>query len=118
MPFIFESDKKAAAYDVLIEKLKPLEPDAVRDRVVKKISNLRSTFPKELKKVNDSKRSSAGSDDVYVPSLWYFYELMFLVDQETPDTSESTFAVDNAVDNENSQDSVNERVLYSDVIFI
>ncbi|KAL4104010.1 hypothetical protein QTP88_019323 [Uroleucon formosanum] len=98
--------KKAAAYDILIEKLKPLEPDAVRDSVVKKINNLRSTFRKELKKVNDSKRSGAGSDDVYVPSLWYFNELMFLVDQETPDTSESTFAVDNAVDNENSQESM------------
>lgn len=110
--------KKAAAYDILIEKLKPLEPDAVRDSVVKKINNLRSTFRKELKKVNDSKRSGAGSDDVYVPSLWYFNELMFLVDQETPDTSESTFAVDNAVDNENSQESVSERVLYYVVIFI
>jgi CO dehydrogenase/acetyl-CoA synthase gamma subunit (corrinoid Fe-S protein) len=109
--------KKAAAYNVLIEKLKPLEPDAVRDSV-KKINNLRSTFRKELKKVNDSKRSSAGSDDVYVPSLWYFNELMFLVDQETPDTSELTFAVDNAVDNENGQNSVSERALYSVFIFI
>jgi hypothetical protein len=31
---------KAAAYDVFIEKLKPLEPDATRDSVVKKINNL------------------------------------------------------------------------------
>jgi hypothetical protein len=29
--------KKAAAYDVLIEKLKPLEPDATRDSEVKEI---------------------------------------------------------------------------------
>lgn len=86
-----------------------MEPDAVRDSVVKKINNLRSTFRKELKKVNDSKRSGAGSDDIYVPSLWYFNNLMFLVDQETPDTSESTF---NAVDNENNQDSVSGWALY------
>lgn len=101
--------KKSATYDVLIEKLKPMEPDAVRDSVVRKINNLRSTFRKELKKVNDSKRSGAGSDDIYVPSLWYFNNLMFLVDQETPDTSESTF---NAVDNENNQDSVSGWALY------
>ncbi|PNF27251.1 hypothetical protein B7P43_G05318, partial [Cryptotermes secundus] len=56
--------KKAAAYDVLIEKLKPLEPDATRDSVVKKINNLRSVFRKELKKVNESKKSGASANDV------------------------------------------------------
>ncbi|KAG8238136.1 hypothetical protein J437_LFUL017297 [Ladona fulva] len=73
--------KKAAAYDVLIEKLKPLEHDATRDSVVKKINNLRSVFRKELKKinnlrsvfrkelkkVNESKKSGASANDVYVP---------------------------------------------------
>lgn len=90
--------KKAAAYDVLIDKLKPMEPDATRDSVVKKINNLRSTFRKELKKVNDSKRSGAGTDEVYIPTLWYFKDLMFLVDHETPDPSESTL--------ESNEDSV------------
>jgi hypothetical protein len=79
--------QKAAAYDTLIEKLKVLEPDASRESVVKKINNLRSTFRKELKKVNDSKRSGTSADDLYVPSLWYYNELLFLVDQETPDRS-------------------------------
>jgi hypothetical protein len=82
--------KKAAAYDTLIEKLKVLEPDASRESVVKKINNLRSTFRKELKKVNDSKRSGTSADDLYIPSLWYYNELLFLVDQETPDKSLST----------------------------
>jgi hypothetical protein len=82
--------KKAAAYDNLIEKLKVLEPDASRESVVKKINNLRSTFRKELKKVNDSKRSGTSADDLYVPSLWYYNELLFLVGQETPDKSLST----------------------------
>jgi hypothetical protein len=82
--------KKAAAYDTLIEKLKVLEPDASRESVVKKINNLRSAFRKELKKVNDSKRSGTSADDLYVPSLWYYNELLFLVDQETPDKSSST----------------------------
>ena len=90
--------KKAAAYDILIEKLKAIEPDATRDSVVKKINNLRSTFRKELKKVNNSRRLGAGSDDVYVPSLWYFNDLMFLVDQEIADPSESTLDInDNSV---------------------
>lgn len=93
--------KKAAAYDVLIEKLKPLEPAANRESVVKKINNIRSVFRKELKKVNDSKRSGASEEQVYVPSLWYFSELMFLVDQETPDASDSTIEQTND-SNENS----------------
>ena len=82
--------KKAAAYDTLIEKLKVLEPDASQESVVKKINNLRSTFRKEVKKMNDSTHSgTSADDDLYFPSLWY-YELLFLVDQETPDKSLST----------------------------
>jgi hypothetical protein len=82
--------KKAAAYDNLIVKLKVLEPNASRESVVKKINNLRSTFRKELKKVNDSKRSGTSADDLYVPTLWCYNELLFLVDQETPNKSLST----------------------------
>jgi hypothetical protein len=82
--------KKAVAYDNLIEKLKVLEPDASRGSVVKKINTLRSTFRKELKKVNNSKRSGTSANNLYIPSLWYYNELLFLVDQETPDKSLST----------------------------
>jgi hypothetical protein len=100
--------KKAAAYDTLIEKLKVMEPDASRESVVKKINNLRSAFRKELKKVNDSKRSGTPADDLYVPSLWYYNELLFLVDHETPDKSLSTLIGLPAEedDDENSQCTV------------
>jgi hypothetical protein len=54
---------------------------------VKKINNLPSTFRKELKKVNNSKWSGTSVNDLYVPSQWYYNELLFLVDQETPDKS-------------------------------
>ncbi len=74
----------------LIEKQKITEPDAVRESAMKKTNNLRSTFRRELQKINDSKRSGAGRVDIYVPSLWYFNDLIFLVDHETPDRSEST----------------------------
>jgi len=55
--------------------------------VVKKLNNLRSTFRKELKKVNNSKQSGTSADDLYIPSLLYYNELMVLVNQETPDKS-------------------------------
>jgi hypothetical protein len=31
-----------------------------------------------------SKISGAGADDIYRPNLWYFNDLLFLEDQETP----------------------------------
>jgi len=76
--------KKNLAYEHLATKLKEFDPDANKEKVVKKINSLRSCFRKELKKVNDLKTSGAGADDTYTPSLWYFQELLFLADQEVP----------------------------------
>jgi len=75
--------KKNLAYEHLTTKLKELDPDANKEKVVKKINSLSSCFRKELKKVNYSKTSGAGADDTYTPSLWYFQEL-FLTDQGVP----------------------------------
>ena len=51
--------KKNLAYEHLARKLKEIDPDANKEKVVKKINSLRSCFRKELKKVNDSKTSGA-----------------------------------------------------------
>jgi len=72
--------KKNLAYEHLTTKLKEIDPDANKEKGVKKINSLRSCFRKELKTVNDSKTSGAGADDTYIPSLWYFQELLFLTD--------------------------------------
>lgn len=76
--------KRDAAYKILQEKLKEVDPDANKDCVIKKINNMRSSFRKELKKVKDSMKTGSGSDEVYQPKLWYYDSLMFLTDQETP----------------------------------
>ncbi|KAK3880948.1 hypothetical protein Pcinc_014598 [Petrolisthes cinctipes] len=52
--------------------------------VAKKMNNLRSAFRKEHKKDISSLRSGASADDVYQPSVWYYEQLLFLQDQETP----------------------------------
>ncbi|PZC70968.1 hypothetical protein B5X24_HaOG214512 [Helicoverpa armigera] len=57
-------DKKEAAYKLLIEKLRIIEPDANKDVVVKKINNLRSNVRKEKKKYEQSLKSGASADDV------------------------------------------------------
>ncbi|CAH2015595.1 unnamed protein product [Acanthoscelides obtectus] len=52
-----------------------------------------------IKKVLDSERSGVGTDDVYVPHLWYFELLSFLRDQESPRTSVSNMEDDNETQN-------------------
>lgn len=84
-------DKKDIAYTDLLDVVKKFDPQATKDTVVKKINNLRSAFRKELKKVNFAQRSGWGT---YVPRLWYYSDLLFLVDQEealegTPNVEES-----------------------------
>lgn len=66
---------------------KTIHPEANRDFVVKKIQSLRGSFRKEVKKVEDSKRSGASAEDIYVPLLWYYDLLLFTQDQEIPTKS-------------------------------
>lgn len=85
-----------AAYKRLTNKLMEIDETAKRDSVVKKINSLRTNIRKEQKKIEDSKRSGAGIDDIYTPSLWYFYLFDFLGDQDTPRNSSSN--LDNDTD--------------------
>lgn len=83
-------DKKKCAYDKLLVVYKLLKPEATEEDVKKKINTLRSNFRKELKKIYESKRSGAGTDDIYQPSTWLFEELTFLADLEKPVDSMSS----------------------------
>lgn len=84
-----DRNAKNKAYEVLIEKLKEKCPEANKDMVIKKLNNMRTVFRKELKKVEASKKSGTGTDDVYEPSLWYYHLLSFLNESETPRPSVS-----------------------------
>ncbi|PIO12537.1 hypothetical protein AB205_0073970 [Aquarana catesbeiana] len=61
-----------------------------------KIGSLRSTYNRERKKVQDSQRSGASADDVYVPRLWYYNILHFLSDQTEPRSLLSTLPLTSA----------------------
>lgn len=74
-------------------KLQPCKkPDFARDSVVKKIN---SAFRKELKKVNDLKKSGNTTDYMYVPSLWYVSGTDLSMNEETSDPSNSTTGLGN-----------------------
>ena len=71
----------------MVHFVKEIDSSVNRDSNKKKINALRTNFRKELKKVESSKPSSAGEEDIqyiYVPKLWYYHELTFLRDQELP----------------------------------
>lgn len=80
---------KNAAYNKLVEFCKSINPEANRDYVAKKIQSFRGSFRKEMKKLEDSKRSGAGTDEIFTPTLWYFDLLLFTMDQELPTPSVS-----------------------------
>lgn len=66
---------------------KPYFADANVDWVRKKIANLSTVFLKEHKKIEGSKRSGSASDQVYTPNLWYYNELLFLMEKEPQNQS-------------------------------
>ncbi|PIO29061.1 hypothetical protein AB205_0212620 [Aquarana catesbeiana] len=82
--------KRKAAMEKLLELVKPVYPTADTTYLKAKIGSLRSTYYRERKKVQDSQRSGASADDVYVPRLWYYHSLRFLSDQTEPRPSLST----------------------------
>ncbi|KAJ8952886.1 hypothetical protein NQ318_006502 [Aromia moschata] len=96
---------KDESYQILIEKLRDLIPDADRETAKKKINALRTNYRREIKKIKESQ----GDDDnyTYKPTLWYFGELDFLRDQEI--IVESGNAMIN-FDFDNEKDSYNLQV--------
>ncbi|XP_050665459.1 uncharacterized protein LOC126965743 [Leptidea sinapis] len=108
-------DKKEAAYKLLIEKLREIEPGANKDVVVKKINNLRSNVRKEKKKYEQSLKSGASADDVYRIKLWYYDLFNFIHDQCTPRESSSNLDSDdeNSCEKDNTEDSSNAAEEYS-----
>lgn len=71
-------DKRSIAYEKLINKLKEEVNDATLEHVKRKISSLKTAYRRETKKIQDSKRSGVGVEDIYVPKIWYYSHLSFL----------------------------------------
>ncbi|XP_068082632.1 uncharacterized protein [Anabrus simplex] len=79
--------------DNVREALKEIRPSTTNGDIINKMKSLRTTFVAELNKVNNSKTSGAGMDEVYKPSIWYFEKLMFLKDYVQPRKGTSSAAL-------------------------
>lgn len=88
---------RKTAMEALTNKFKEIEPEVNEEIVKKKINNFRTSYKRELKLVQKSKKSGAGSDEIYVPKLWYYDYLTFLDDQEIPSASTSNLSGEDEV---------------------
>lgn len=80
---------KEKSYAELVKKLKEINESATKEDVIKKINSIRGSFRKEYRKVQQSKKSGAGVEDIYKPNLWYYELVMFLKDEEEVKSSRS-----------------------------
>ncbi|GFS03056.1 hypothetical protein ElyMa_006460500 [Elysia marginata] len=95
--------KKADAYETLLKKYQEHFTTGTLDDLKKKINSLRTNFRNELRKMEKSAKSGAGSEDLYESQAWFVKAMMFLKDQETPATSISTLAENNEEEEEITQ---------------
>ncbi|PIO09155.1 hypothetical protein AB205_0120090, partial [Aquarana catesbeiana] len=65
-------------------------PEAMMEMLLSKIGILRNMYKREHNKIQNSLRSGASADDIYVPRLWYYNKLCFLDDQTEARASLST----------------------------
>ena len=89
-----ERQKRDSAYETLLIKYREYYKEGTKDELKIKLNALRTNFRKELKKINNSQKSEAGTEEVYESSQWCVDALLFLVDQETPAPSTSTIQRD------------------------
>lgn len=70
--------KRNNALESVQNKFKKNKPDISIPEIKTKIKTLRSQFIKERNKEKNSKKSGAGTEDLYEPSLWCYDQLQFL----------------------------------------
>ncbi|XP_039967852.1 uncharacterized protein LOC120779575 [Bactrocera tryoni] len=74
--------EKNRSWNNLLTKYKEIDKSATLETVKKKYNGLRSCYRRELQKVRRSEKSGASAENIYIPTLWYFESLNFLMDQE------------------------------------
>ncbi|KAL4718654.1 hypothetical protein ACJJTC_013383 [Scirpophaga incertulas] len=79
-------DARNQAYLIMLNVFKKNDSAATLKTLKTKLDNMRTSYKRERKKVEASKTSGAGNDEVHLPSLWYYEHLSFLDEKTTPTT--------------------------------
>lgn len=72
-------------------KLADVRPGTTPAQVKTKWNSLRSHFNAELAQTTRSKKSGEGTDNIHIPTVWWFCHMEFLRAFSTPRKSQSTF---------------------------
>ena len=70
--------KKADGFEEILNSLRKIEPKMTLAAVKRKLHTLRNQFLRDLRRVEGSKKSGAGVEDVEEPKLWCYDQLSFL----------------------------------------
>lgn len=85
-----DRDKRAAALSSISEELKRNGVSATINEIKRKLDGIRCQYRREKNKMRKSKKSGTGTEDLYIPTLWFFDLLFFLNDAEEGRASTST----------------------------
>ncbi|XP_014367364.2 uncharacterized protein LOC106717918 [Papilio machaon] len=78
-----DKHKRKIALTKMTNLLKMIRPNITENDVKKKINILRTSYKREENKI--IKSMASGSQDSYVPSLWYYNHLQFLHEEDGED---------------------------------
>ncbi|XP_064109621.1 uncharacterized protein LOC135217588 [Macrobrachium nipponense] len=76
-------DKRITSLKAIAAEIREQGAAVTTDDIKKNIDTLRNQFRREFKKMKDSQRSGAGTDNLYSPKLWCYDDLAFLTDSDT-----------------------------------
>lgn len=74
-----KTNKKRILYDKIAEIFHPNKPDVTGDVIRNKIRTLTKQVPAERRKMLSCMRSGMATADKYLPTLWCFEDLSFLL---------------------------------------
>ena len=92
------SDNRSKTMNWIGDGLITAEIEVDIREIQEKMANLRYYFAEELRKIEASKRSGAGTASVYKPSLKFFTHLGFLQDNFTPRPTSSNLTNSHATE--------------------
>lgn len=80
---------KMQGYETIITKCREYVNGADREFVKTKINSLRTSFRKEYRKVQASRKTATHPNEIYKPHLWYYDMLTFLTENNADESDSS-----------------------------
>ncbi|XP_064077252.1 uncharacterized protein LOC135194952 [Macrobrachium nipponense] len=107
--------KRVAALTAIAVELRKTCAAITTGDIKRKIETLRNQHRREMRLVENSRKSGAGIDDIYIPRLWCFNDLSFLNDGDTIRPSLSN--IDNAT-NDTAEEERSDHEIFNDPVLM